>query len=272
MWRSFFLITALIVVSSFGDRNVENSANKTEDPLRTLNKTPTEKRECSARVISAGEKGYDDGFPYGKALVESRIRNILCDSYPLLDRAIRIKTFYVEGVLRPPIIGQKTVSVPIDGGNGYVKKGKVYYVAEKARFVSRPMDWRDFLGFDEKTCGKLDSPEVSSFFNPPDAGKCKEVAERYGKRFIEGAKQGYDLTIDDYVFKLKKMDAFINGLSLYHKLYYERKMDPPVIARVESKVEKGKDRLSIENSYYRIISRAKFTEDAKEWKNFVYEK
>lgn len=271
MSRKILLLVATVALS-LATGNDTGSSGKTGDPLRDLSAVPPEKRICEAKSFEASQKGYDAGFAFGKAVARRDVENILCDVYPLLDRALKIKTFYIEGILRPPLIGEKKVSMPVEGGMGYVRKGRVYYISEKAKFVPKPLGWRDFLDFDEKTCRWKEKIDVSKFHRPPVERKCPEASEKYEDSFLKGSRDGYRLVMDDYMLRLKRMDSFVDSLSLYHKLYYERKIDPPVIARVESKVEKGKGEISIENSYYRIISRAKFVDRASEWKNFVYVK
>lgn len=94
------------------------------------------------------------------------------------------------------------------------------------------------------------------------------INNAYKKGFSDGAQE----TQLVMKAKIEKMTDFMDQLFAFHKLYLEGKLQPPKIGIVKTPVQvmdSGRT-MVIEQEHLEIIEPAKFVEQPKDWKNFLW--
>lgn len=227
--------------------------------------------KCSIFLKYLGEASYQKGFEIGKINSIYEIESKLKKLKTFLDSIFRIKDFYVEGVLEPPLIEEDRNSQILDNGKTFIKKEVTYKIAKPSKF-KEALTWEDFLLQDKNS--KLTEPRYLikyQFFYNPECEDMDKVYETLNTNFYKGYGDSKEETSFLYKERLKSLNKYMDGLYQYQRLYLTKKIEPPLITTQISPIDKNKNNktMTISEEKYYILKDAEFVDNYKKWENYL---
>lgn len=227
--------------------------------------------KCSIFLKYLGEASYQKGFEIGKNNSVYEIETKLLKLKPFLDGMFRIKDFYVEGILEPPLIEEDRTNQILDNGRTFVKKEVTYKISKPSKF-KEPLIWEDFLLQDKNS--RLEHPKYIvkyQFFYNPECEDMDKVYETLNKHFYKGYNESKEETTFLYKERLKSLNKYMDGLAQYQRLYLTKKIEPPLITTQVSPIDKNKNNktMTISEEKYYILKEAEFVDNYKKWDNYL---
>lgn len=184
------------------------------------------------------------------------INAILRKDTPYLNHIFNFNLLILDNNVLPPVLteGQRTLN--LEGTDSIRIADRTYVIAQQARFVTAPPTWRDYLWMNYK---KPDVPDKSLL--PKDE---EEVA--VWQHYVQiGWDQGVEQANNIFDENVSHVTRDYVGMALYRKLYNERMISAPFVAKTKLGITGGGNDLTINDEVLRITSLPSLNPEGQEW-------
>ncbi|MBB72285.1 MAG: type IV secretion system protein DotC [Legionellales bacterium] len=195
------------------------------------------------------------------ALRTEEINAMLEKNTGKLNKVFDFRPLMLENEVLPPVLvtGRNMLNLT-DGGDTIRVADRSYTIAQQARFVTAPPNWRDYIWMNFE---KPDVPDATLL--PRDD---MEVA--IWKHFVQmGWDQGTEQGNTIFAENLARLRRDYQGMVLYRKLLNENMVSRPFVAKTRLGITGDGNSLSIDDKMLRITAKPQLNTNANEWRPAV---
>lgn len=179
-----------------------------------------------------------------------------------LDQQYRFAAYVTRNGMLPPVITEARDAVQASDDQVRVAD-RIYKIVVKARPVTTPPTWREYL---------FVGLRVSSSVTPPDASALpKTDAERafWKARVAEGWAHGQKLADEILERNLARLDRDFLGIMRYSYLLNNGKVTEPEVAVAARVVSGNRSEIYVGDTLMRVTDAGGFVTDPKKWQPTV---
>lgn len=163
-----------------------------------------------------------------------------------------------ELYLLPPVIQSAENVMATDSEQKRIRiSNQLFVIAEPARLVTRPPNWREFLVFD--------SPRPLSYPDKVLLPSTQEEQRYWAAWVAEGWKAGSIQADQEMTSRVRKLANTYIGMARYARMNLEQKVDAPNVTSVAQNVTGDDTQMRLNDRVYELTQDAKMNLDASQW-------
>ncbi len=177
-----------------------------------------------------------------------------------LDDIFNFNRLLLTNNVLPPVIVEDDNDINLDNNDTIRTSEKVYKIESKARFVSVPPTWRDYLWM---------SYQKPSMPNQSLLPTNKQEADIWNAAFKNGWSQGLVQANDIFAVNLNRLKRDYLGILLYRKLLAQGMISSPSISKADLGITGDANELRIHDQVSRITADSALQTNSNKWQPVI---
>jgi defect-in-organelle-trafficking protein DotC len=261
------LATALaLALSSFGVRAAESGGTVLTldallDPVRSA-AAVNDQKVSAFRQDALREAALSLGSRGGLAAQGRIIRDDLESRAVRLDALYQFSTLLTPQGVMPPVIVEARDAMTVQPDVMKIAD-RIYRIEAKARFVSAPPTWRDYLFLG------LPGDSKAAFPHPSLLPKSPEEQSLWRQWVIEGWNDGVSQANAIHELNLARLDRDYQGMLRYSLLLAKGLVAEPTVGSDTAVVTGNANEMIVGSTVHRVTAPAKLVTDPAQWRPIV---
>ena len=186
-----------------------------------------------------------------------QINHILEKQSNLLDSIFNFNRLLLPHNILPPVLETSDNSMSENSNTSIRGSSKTYRLIQRAKFVTTPPTWRDYLIMSYK------KPDLPAHILLPQN---KTEAALWNQSLTEGWKQGINQANEMFEVNLNRLKRDIDGMILFQRLAALRMVSSPSVVTKDLGITGNANEINI-NDYIKLITgRAELQPDSRQWR------
>lgn len=242
--------------------STEPSAPKTDsiESLKALTSGPSKgvTEEISAiRYQAIQDEALSLGAQGGLAARAKVINCQLERNAKYLNQVFNFHLLLLPCSVLPPVLVEGRQELNLDDNTTIRVADRTYVIAQQARFVTTPPNWREYLFLNFK------QPDVPDNSLLPKTGQEKIL---WNKFLIQGWNDGINQASTIYADNLARLKRDYSGMVRYRKLLAQRMVTAPYVSKTDLGITCDGSGMRVNDQVLRITALPRLCTNSKQWK------
>ncbi|MCP4475875.1 MAG: type IV secretion system DotC family protein [Gammaproteobacteria bacterium] len=211
------------------------------------------------RIQALKDTALSIGAQGGLTWQARRLNKAVLEHQSQLDQLFNFTHLMIEGKVQPPVLVKATKSLKLDNATTIRLSNSVYFIAQQARFITTPLNWRQYLLL------HFHNPTIPDSTLLPRDHHERVIWKAYVRKgWNNGVRQANHIYRDNLVRLRRDYD----GMLLYRQLLARNIVSQPYVAQTNLGVTSNKDRskLYVNDRVLRITALPQLNPNSATWK------